>query len=537
MKSFLSILFSLSFFSLHAQDPYPVDGTLDIRHYEFHLEIADDTDEIKGKAVIQLKYLDQAKGAFILDLINKDADGKGMTIGSIIDKKSGRNLAFDHSNNRVSISTGMGSSHEIEITYQGIPQNGLIISKNKYGERTFFGDNWPNRAHHWLPVVDHPSDKASCAFIITAPNHYQVIGTGALIESTDIDSETRRTHWETDVDIATKVMVMGAARFAIKTEEIIDGVAVQSWVYPQDREKGFYDYALATQSLLFFNQYVGQYSYEKLANVQSKTRYGGMENASNIFYTESSVTGTRASEGLIAHEVAHQWFGNSVSEKDWYHIWLSEGFATYFTQLYFEHYYGREKLTEGMQQARFTVVKHWEGTKTSPVLDTLITDLNRLLSPNSYQKGAWVLHMLRKEIGDTHFRNGIRAYYAQYQNKNALSEDLRKVMEEVSGEDLSWFFDQWLRKPGHPIIEAKWEYNAQAKAAVIDFEQIQDGHVFRFPIDIAVYTEGNNLPQIYTIEIDEKRSQIPLPSSQVPTHISLDPRTWLLFQGKVEKKE
>jgi aminopeptidase N len=537
MKFLISFILSLSFFFLHAQDPYPVDRNLDIQHYEFHLEIADDTDELKGKAIIQLRYLDETKNAFAIDLVNKNAEGKGMSISSIKDKKSGRNLDFEHINNRVIINTSTGPSHEIEITYQGIPQNGLIISQNKYGERTFFGDNWPNRAHHWLPVVDHPSDKASCAFIVTAPNHYQVIGTGAFVESTDIDDATRRTHWQTDVDIATKVMVMGAARFAIKTEEIIDGVAVQSWVYPQDREKGFYDYALATQSLQFFNYYVGPYSYEKLANVQSKTRYGGMENASNIFYTESSVTGDRAAESLIAHEVAHQWFGNSVSEKDWYHIWLSEGFATYFTQLYFEHYYGREKLAEGMQQARFTVVKHWEGTKTSPVLDTLITDLNRLLSPNSYQKGAWVLHMLRKEIGDTNFRNGIRAYYAQYQNKNALSDDFRKVMEEVSGEDLSWFFEQWLRQPGHPIIEATWEYNTNAKAAIIDFSQTQNGHVFRFPIDIAVYTEGNNLPQIYTIEIDEKTTQIPLPSDQAPSHISLDPGTWLLFQGNVERKK
>ena len=131
-------------------------------------------------------------------------------------------------------------------------------------------------------------------------------------------------------------MVFGAADFAVQLAGEHEGIPVSSWIFKEQKEKGFYDYAMALPVLEFFTKNVAPYPYEKLANVQSKTRYGGMENASCIFYYEASVKGDRSSEALIAHEIAHQWFGNSASEANWHHVWLSEGFATYWTHLYFE---------------------------------------------------------------------------------------------------------------------------------------------------------------------------------------------------------
>ncbi|CAN0599112.1 unnamed protein product, partial [Laminaria digitata] len=172
--------------------------------------------------------------------------------------------------------------------------------------------------------------------------------------------------------------------------------------------------------------------YEKLANVQSKTRYGGMENASNIFYSETSITGTGSNEGLVAHEIAHQWFGNSATEADWQHIWLSEGFATYFTQLYMEHTYGRERFVNGMNKARMSVLGFYDRMPNIPLVNPEITDPNQHLNANSYQKGAWVLHMLRHKVGDNAFWKGIQTYYTNYRNKNATSEQLQKEMEDAS---------------------------------------------------------------------------------------------------------
>ena len=155
-------------------------------------------------------------------------------------------------------------------------------------------------------------------------------------------------------------MVIGVAQFAIQYLEAVDNAQISSWIFPQDREKGFYDYALAVPITQWFIDRVGPYPFNKLANVQSKTQFGGMENAGNIFYSERSVTGERNSEGLIAHEIAHQWFGNSASEANWHYVWLSEGFATYFTNLYYEDIYGVENFRERLIQQRNQVIGYAE---------------------------------------------------------------------------------------------------------------------------------------------------------------------------------
>src|ERR1041385_4894957 len=191
-------------------------------------------------------------------------------------------------------------------------------------------------------------------------------------------------------------MVVGIARFAMEVSGRVENIPVESWVYPQNKKDGFFDYSVAARVLEFFNKEIGEYPYKKLANVQSKTRFGGLENANTIFYYENSVTGKGTAETLIAHEIAHQWFGNSVTEKDWHHVWLSEGFATYFANLYLERTYGHDRLAEEEKKDREQVVSYFS-KNPNPVLDTTITDLTKLLSVNPYQKGGWVLHMLRHE--------------------------------------------------------------------------------------------------------------------------------------------
>ena len=232
----------------------------------------------------------------------------------------------------------------------------------------------------------------------------------------------------------------------------------------------------------FYSKLIGPYSYEKLANVQSKTIFGGLENAGCIFYAENSVTGKGRAESLIAHEVAHQWFGNSVTEKEWHHIWLSEGFATYLTNVYTETKYGEDKFRENMGSDRNRVLRSdlW---KPEPVIDTTITDLMRLLNTSTYQKGAWVLHMLRNEIGDEIFWKGMRLYYERFRNGNALTSDFMKVMEEVSGKDLRNFFYQWLYIPGEPDLRIRISAGEKAGTMKISVEQKQD-YLYTFTIQL-----------------------------------------------------
>lgn len=520
-----------------AADDYPRNWNVDVLHYRFHLELRDDTDVIAGEAEITVRFLVSGISEFSLDLIGRDPGAAtGMEVSSV--SRDGESVRFSHVDNRITISMASPSTAEerrtFTVSYRGEPADGLIIGENMFGDRTFFGDNWPNRARHWLPTVDHVSDKATVDWIVIAPDHYQVIGNGRLMERSDLGDGDRRTHWGSTIPIPPKVMVIGVARFAVQYVGTVAGVPLQSWVYPQNRDEGFYDYAIAEKVLRFFDGHIGPYPYEKLANVQSKTRYGGMENAGNIFYSEGSVSGDRAGEGLIAHEVAHQWFGDSVTEQDWHHIWLSEGFATYFTQLYNEFTHGRDVMERGMRGARDTVIVfHAENPELALIAEQL-TDPNRMLNRNAYQKGAWVLHMLRRQIGDEAFWAGIHNYYREYRDANALTEDLQRIMEEASEQDLQWFFQQWAYVPGHPVLESTWSYDASAGRVTITVRQTQPGGaLFTFPLDIGISVAGETTTSVETVHIDGAAETFSFAVDSAPTAVTLDPDTWLLFEGEL----
>lgn len=532
MRTFIFFIFLFVLKTVHASDPYPRNESIDIRHYQFKLELNDSTNRIAGETVIDIRFK-KSVTAFELDLAGVNTSDMGMHVSDVmIDNLPVR---FSHQNDRLKIylrsDAKPGEEKKVLVRYSGIPQDGLIISKNKYGERTFFGDNWPNRAHQWLPTIDHPYDKATCEFIVTAPERYTIIGTGEKLEESATGKNLKITHWKTSVLLPTKVMVIGAARFAIEYAGEINKVPLQSWVYPQNRTEGFSDYSIATGPLDFFIKYIAPYPYEKLANVQSTTQFGGMENASNIFYFENSVTGKGNIEGLVAHEIAHQWFGNSASEADWHHVWLSEGFATYFANLYLENKYGIKRLMTEMENDRKQVFEYFKKDPT-PIVNTSITDINKVLNTNTYQKASWVLHMLRHEVGDQKFWEGNREYYRQFQLSNAMTDDFRKVMENVSGKDLKPFFDQWIFKAGHPRLEVTWRYDLKQKQVRLTVEQKQEQPV-SFPLEVG-FTNASGVAS-EKIKISTRKQEFLIPSAQKPLGIILDPNVWLLFEGKVSE--
>lgn len=517
-----------------AQEQIERLSQIDVLHYSFDLTLSDQTDVIDGRALVRLRLL-QPMSEVTLDLQSKQ-NNAGMEVASV--QWDGRELEYNHEDQslRILLPEGIkaGTNLDLMITYRGVPQDGLIIGENRFGDRTFFGDNWPNRARHWLPTVDHPSDKATVEWVVTAPGAYQVVANGRQTEESNLADGMRLTRFATEVPLPTKVMVIGVAPFAVQYAGDANGVPVTSWVFPDNREEGFYDYQPAVSILEWFMEEVGPYPYLKLANVQSKTRYGGMENAGNIFYFENSVTGKRERNSLIAHEIAHQWFGNSATEGSWYHVWLSEGFATYFTNLWVEATQGRAALDQHLQDDRLAVLRYGR-RRSAPIIDTTVRDFNQLLNPNSYQKGGWVLHMLRRKIGDQAFWQGIRTYYRRYQLKNAMTDDLRAVMEEVSGQDLQQFFDQWLRQPGFPDLEVQWSVTDGSDTAEITITQKQH-QLFTFPLTIQVAdTELGDLGT-KSVEISERTQSIRIPYSGMVETLVLDPETSLLFTANIIRK-
>ena len=522
------ILFCLT---LKGNDGYHRNRFADVIHYEFSVSLSDTSNIIYGHAVVTVNFTGTVK-TFELDLKNVGNDEKGMKVGNInFDKGT---IRWTHVNNKIIItqddSLKTPTTGIFTIDYSGVPSDGLIISDNKYGRRTFFADNWPDRAHNWLPCVDHPSDKATVDFIVTCPDHYEVVGSGYLLEQSCMPLHTKLTHWKENVPLATKVMAIGVAPFASRIEGDIDGIPVWSWVFAENRKEGFSDYSVAVKPLSFYSNLIGPYSYEKLANVQSKTIFGGLENAGCIFYSENSVTGLNKAENLMAHEIAHQWFGNSVTENDWHHIWLSEGFATYLTAVYQEKTYGKEKLDETMKFARERVLG-FSLRSSRPVIDTTVTDLMRLLNANSYEKGAWVLHMLRRKLGDELFWKGMRLYYNDFRNRNSITIDFQKEMETVSNMNLETFFKQWLFIAGQPDLKISTSAGKREGLTELLIEQTQE---FLFSFDLDIQIKDSDGPQLLKIPVSDRITRITVKTGKI-LEIIPDPNTNLLFRNSTAK--
>ena len=502
---------------------------LDVKKYRIELAVSDSSNEIVVYQQIDFMWAKSTGTPFpVFNLIQQKSAKKGMLVSSIT--QGGKPITFLQRNDSLylkNITLSKEDFYSIQISFSGIPLDGLVIGENKYGSRTMFGDNWPNRAQNWFVCHDHPSDKALVDFIVTAPKHYEVVANGKLIRKTE-GPNVNTVEYTSSVPLSTKIMVVGIAEMKIKEQRNKDDVALYSCVYPENEKEGFYDFDLAPAILAFYSAYFSPYEYEKLANVQSTTRFGGMENAGCIFYDENSINGTRSCENLIAHEIVHQWFGNSATESDWPHIWLSEGFATYFTNYYIQQTKGQAPFLRQMKQDRDKVIR-FNNSYKHPLVDNTYDNLMDLLNPNSYQKGGWVLHMLRCKIGDEKFHETIKAYYQKYRLGIASSEDFASIAIQLNPTaNLPVFFNQWLHQVGHPIL--KIEHKIDSKDLNIQFSQVQLP-LFTFPISVDIlFHDGSHT--IETIEISEKQSKWQKHFDKAIKQIEIDPRMELLFELK-----
>jgi aminopeptidase N len=309
----------------------------------------------------------------------------------------------------------------------------------------------------------------------------------------------------------------------------VAGTPIQTWVFPQDREAGltlFED--TSRRAMNFFVTQIGPYPYEKLANIQATGFSGGTEYASAIFYGEK---GVNAGRGPVVHEIAHQWFGNSVTERDWDDVWLSEGFATYFTLLFSEHDEGRDAFVDGLQRSRAQILQLEQKLPNSPVIHRNLSDMSKVLNGLVYQKGGWVLHMLRAEVGSEQFWTAIRDYYRRYRDQNASTAELRAVFEQVSGTELGWFFSQWLARAGVPKIEGSWRYLPARKAIEVTVSQTQAADPYRLAIEIGVRQQAGDLPRTERIELAGRSVTKTFSVDAEPAAVTIDPNTWLLMDG------
>jgi aminopeptidase N len=499
---------------------------IDVLSYRISIEVGREASSFRARTDITFEVKRSGLDRVHFDLV-------GLSVDSVLAGLSPSAFRRDAGKLEVPLdrAADAGDTMKVAVYYHGAPDDGLVFRNNRYGEPAVFADNWPARARYWFPSVDHPSDKARVEFLVVTPPDWVVVANGRRIDERMIDDGSRRlTVWATDKPIPVYTMVVGAAELEVRevgahcTDELDSCVEITQWSYPEDVGRAAGLFRRAPEMLAFFDSLIGPFPYEKLALVQSTTRYGGMENSSAIFFTERLGSGSRG-DGLVAHEIAHQWFGDAVTEREWPHLWLSEGFATYFTSVFFEFADGdtaAARIRAGSEQRYISSNRD----VPRPVIADEPDDLFGLLNANNYQKGAWVLHMLRLLVGDDAFFEAIRLYYSEFLHGTAMTSDLERIMEERSGEELSWFFQQWLWRPGYPQVDVRSEWSEGKRTLELHVLQSQPWPPFSFPLRIDVEGEGYKTSRTFWVEERESRHAWPL--SGKPSAVIVDPDNALL---------
>ena len=513
----------------------PYRPGVDVLNYDLTLELPERGNVVQGVALVSVQRTARVD-TLVLDLVRLDVDSVHV---------DGKRVAVRRTANEIHVPLPSGSDGRflVRVSYRGAVEDGLIIRTDPEGRWTGFGDNWPNRGRHWIPSVDHPSDKATVSWTVIAPSERTVVANGTFVERTAIPDGRVRTRWRESHPIPVYLMVLAAAPLVeYSLGETACGLAsagrcVPQSVYtaPEQRAVLPGPFSAAGEIVRYFATLVGVFPYERLAHLQSSTRFGGMENATAIFYADALFRTGRMSEGLIAHETAHQWFGDAVTEREWPHVWLSEGFATYFAALWTRHARGDSAFRADMARIRTAILADNEAVPTRPVIDTAQTDLLALLNRNSYEKGGFVLHMLRAQVGDSAFFKALRRYYGQFRDGTALTEDLRRLMEESSGQRLDWFFDQWLRRPGYAVVDVTWSYNPSSQQMALDIRQDDRFGTFRFPLTVELRDAAGDGRRATVLVPAERHVRLVVPGTQVsaPRAVVVDPDVALLARIEV----
>jgi aminopeptidase N len=521
---------------IFAQQIRPYRPDFDVQDYAITIDLPDTGSTIHVNDVITVQRPGKAD-TLVLDLLDLHVNSVSVDGNAVRFVQTPTNVEVPLPKKR-----GTHPSYRVAVDYGGAVTDGLIVRTDSAGRWTYFGDNFPDRARHWIASIDHPSDKATVSWRVRAPAGRTVVANGKLVAKRNVrdaaGDERVEWQWRESRPISVYLMVIAAAPLEVyDLGDTACGLAdrqrcVPQMVYtaPEQHASMPGAFARAPEIVEFFARLVGPFPYEKLAHLQSSTRFGGMENASDIFYSDRAFRRGTMNDDLIAHETSHQWFGDAVTEREWSNLWLSEGFATYFAALWTRAARGDSAFLADMSHIRTTVLRDTIAVTKRPVIDTLEHDYMALLNRNSYEKGGFVLQMLRAQVGEGAFFDALREYYMAHRNSTALTSDLEAAMEHQSKQKLGWFFDQWLRRPGYPELTAKWTYDAAAHEVVVDLTQSDRFGAFQFPVSVAVVDSagGTHRATAEMPAVAGEARQLRIPSATAPAHVIVDPDVQLL---------
>jgi aminopeptidase N len=396
--------------------------------------------------------------------------------------------------------------------------------------------------HQWVPIYDYPNDKTTSETTVEAPETWTIIGNGKLVsETANKTTHTRTFHWQMTQPHATYLLSLIGGEMDVAHDT---WRGVDLW-YAVPKGEGKYipaSFGDTKDMLSFFSDRFGvKYAWPKYAQTCVFDFGGGMENVSATTLGEGSLVDARSGiwpmASLNSHELSHQWFGDLITTKDWGHVWLNEGFATFCEQIYLEHSRGKDAYDEEREGALRAYLNESRSYKR-PIATNLYPNPDAMFDSHTYPKGGLVLHMLRREMGDEDFFRGLGYYLRKHGYHPVDTDDLIRSLAESSGRTMQGFFDQWVYKPGHPVIDYTWTYDDAAKQVLVTVSQLQDTKdgtpIYNFKCGYALIG-GSGGVQNGTLTVDRDKTEIHIPASAKPDAFLLDPAHDILMERKAKQ--
>lgn len=444
------------------------------------------------------------------------------------------NVPFNHELKR-------GDRVEIVVNYTlNEPKDGLHFFAPSEDEPDAPHEMWSQGQaisnRYWVPCLDHPNEMQTTEVSCTVERPYIAISNGKLIRVTENEDDTRTYHWKMSQPHVSYLIALAVGDYAPKTETW-RGIPVSYYVRKKFEPWIDNSFGNTTRMLDFFSDRIGvKYAWEKYAQICCYNFGGGMENTTCTFLGEGTLHDDRAnldmsSDGLVSHELGHQWFGDLLTCKEWSHLWLNEGFASYCEALWDEESNGEDAFALNMMDKSDNARR---GGADKPVVYPDYKNPGEQFDSRAYSKGAWVLHMIRRRLGDELFWKAIHEYVTRFRHKTVETDDLQHVIEEVSGESFGRFFYDWTRRPGNPVVFVSYEWQPDDMLAKVVIKQTQDSDAFYFPLKLEFrFADGNS--RVITQHVTEKKETIYVPLRARPVAFRVDPDQAVLMELTEEK--
>lgn len=508
--------------------------TFDVQHIKGELTLDTRKGEVRGTVTHTLAPLIPGLDAVTLDC------GADLKVSKVAAGSAACTFAQKGDELAITLDRAYGPDAPVAlaITYAGSPDKGIRFVKPDADHPGRGPVVWtqgePEDARHWIPCYDAPNERSTAEMIVTVDKPLSVVSNGILASTRDNGDGTSTFHWRMDGRLAAYLLTLTAGDFAVYRDKVGD-LPVDYYVLKEvDEATARRAMGKTPRMIEFFNRRIGTpYGYAKYAQICLPEFGGGMENSSATSMTDTILTDAvahaeRDADSIVAHELAHQWFGDLLTCRDWSNIWLNEGFASYFDPLYTEFEQGPDAFALAMA-GNLRSYLATDRQYRRPIVEARYDDPWQMFDGVTYAKGACVLHALRGTIGDDAWWRGVQLYVARHKDNVVTTDDLRAAMEEASRRDLGWFFDQWVHRGGHPELAARWRYEDDDKTVRLKVEQTQavdaTTPLFRLPTTVELGDEGGT--RAVPVVIDAKTQEFVLPAPSKPKMVRLDPQGWL----------